>query len=109
MSCHALQVKAAFTRAYNKDGHLSHYSIAAVAKTAARRSTLNSQSEYDDLEDEAGPEPELDSDSDGDLSSNPAIKVRKGSESSSQSSTTSTKKRKNGNQDNGAKKKRTKS
>lgn len=104
-------MKAAFTRAFNKDGHMLHYSVASVSKKAARRSTVDSQSDYaySDMENEGAVEPELDSESDEELSSNPAIKVRKGSESSQNGTSSKKGKQKMGSQGNGAKKKRTKS
>jgi hypothetical protein len=89
---------------------MSHYTVASVSKKAARRSTVDSQSDYayDDMENEGAVEPELDSESDEELSSNPVIKVRKGSESS-QNGGSKKGKQKMGSQGNGTKKKRTKS
>lgn len=89
---------------------MSHYTVASVSKKAARRSTVDSQSDYayDDMENEGAVEPELDSESDEELSSNPVVKVRKGSESS-QNGGSKKGKQKMGSQGNGAKKKRTKS
>lgn len=91
---------------------MSHYTVGSVSKKAARRSTVDSQSDYayDDMENEGGVEPELDSsESDEELSSNPVVKVRKGSESS-QNGASKKGKQKMGSQGNGAtKKKRIKS
>lgn len=90
---------------------MSHYSVMSVSKKAARRSTVDSQSDYayGDMENEGTVEPELDSESDEELSSNPVIKVRKGSESSQNGSSSKKGKQKMGSQGNGIKKKRTKS
>lgn len=90
---------------------MSHYAVASVSKKAARRSTTDSQSDYayGDMENEGTMEPELDSGSDEELSSNPAIKVRKGSESSQNGGGKGKGKQKMGSRGNGAKKKRTKS
>lgn len=87
---------------------MSHYTVASVSKKAARRSTVDSQSDYayGDMENEGTMEP--DSESDEELSSNPVIKVRKGSESS-QNGGSKKGKQKMGSQGNGTKKKRTKS
>lgn len=85
---------------------MSHYAVASVSRKATRRSTLDS--EIGELEDDDTVEPQLDSDSDEELSSNPAIKVRKGSESSQTTQSSSKGKRKMGSQGNGPKKKRTK-
>lgn len=87
---------------------MSHYTVASVSKKAARRSTVDSQSDYayGDMENEGAMEP--DSESDEELSSNPVIKVRKGSESS-QNGGSKKGKQKMGSQGNGTKKKRTKS
>lgn len=89
---------------------MSHYTVTSVSKKAARRSTIDSQSDYayDDMENEGGVEPEQDSESDEELSSNPVIKVRKGSESSQNGGSTKGK-QKMGSQGNGVKKKRAKS
>ena len=63
---------------------MTHYAVAAVSKKAARRSTVDSQTDYayGDMENEDAGGAEQDSDSDEELSSNPVIKVRKGSQSS---------------------------
>ena len=97
-------MKGAFTRAFNKEGHLSHYSVTTVSKKAMKRSTIDSQSEYGDLESE---NVEQDSDNDEDLSSNPVIKIRKGSESSQSSG--KGKRKAGGNGATAGKKRRTKS
>ena len=64
---------------------MAHYTVASVPKKAARRSTVDSQTdyEYDDMETEGTVEPERDSDSDDEeLTSNPVVEVHKVSESS---------------------------
>ena len=88
---------------------MTHYAVAAVSKKAARRSTVDSQTDYayGDMENEDAGGAEQDSDSDEELSSNPVIMVRKGSQSSQNGSEKG--KRKAGSQGNGTKKKRTKS
>ena len=88
---------------------MTHYTVAAVSKKAARRSTVDSQTDYayGDMENEDAGGAEQDSDSDEELSSNPVIKVRKGSQSSQNGSEKG--KCKAGSQGNGTKKKRTKS
>lgn len=62
-----MQVKAAFTRSYNKETHTTHYATLAMTKKSSRFSTT----EYE--EEDYNSEP----DSDGDVSADPMIKTGK--------------------------------
>ena len=89
---------------------MTHYTVASVSKKAAARpSTVDSQTDYGDMENEDAVEPEQDSDDNEELSSNPVIKVRKESTSSQNGSQKGKCKMGSQGNNNGAKKKRTNS
>ncbi len=68
-----LQVKAAFTRSYNKGSHMTHYASTTMATKKSRRPTTDPLGE----EEEGG---ESEEELDEDLSRNPMVKAIKQNE-----------------------------
>ncbi len=77
MAC-ILQVKAAFTRAYNKESHLTPYSTGAAPKKGRRRGGVAATDDLDELEggyEEGGTQPEEDEEEEEDVTTDTMIKV----------------------------------